>query len=452
MPTDVVMPKLGLTMEEGTLTTWLVADGATVSAGEPLFALETDKVEAEVEAEADGTLVQAVAEGTTVTPGTVVGRLLAPGEQPDSAAVGGGGRHDGQRERGVSPRARKLAAELGVDLATVAGTGPGGRVTGEDVEAAAAAGSAGSAGAEAPPAEPAGAAEVAPGAAPPLSPVIRRLAAELGVDVATLRGSGPGGRVTRADVLGASPVPPADVHGPDTGAQPAAGGTVPLTAMRRIIASRMHASLQSTAQLTMTRDVDMDRAVALRDELAAWLRPLGEPVPTYTDLVVAAAGAALPGHPELNATLHEDHLEVHARVDIGVAVAVEGGLMVPVVRSVPDLSLRRLAAETARLADAARSGRVALADLEGATFSVTSLGMFGIDTFTPIVNPPNTAILGVGRVRRDVAWTDDDRPLPAWRLTLSLTIDHRAVDGAPGAEFLATVAAGLEHPVRLLAG
>ena len=222
--------------------------------------------------------------------------------------------------------------------------------------------------------------------------------------------------------------------------------------MRRVIAKRMHASLQSTAQLTMTREVEMDRAVALRKELVDWLQPLGEPVPSYTHLVVAAAAAALPAHPELNATLHDDHLELHERIDIGVAVAVEGGLMVPVVRAVPELALRRLAGETARLAEAARGGKLALTELEGATFSVTSLGMLGIDAFTPIVNPPNTAILGVGRLRRAVAWTDDDQPRPAWRLTLSLTIDHRAVDGAPGAEFLATVPAALEHPVRLLAG
>ena len=330
----------------------------------------------------------------------------------------------------ASPNARRVARELGVDLAAVTGSGPGGRVVSEDVEAAAARTAA-----------PAARAPATPGAAAAVSPIVRRRAGELGVDLAGVRGSGPGGRVLRADVEAAA--------GPAAG--PAAGERIPLTGMRGTIARRMHRSLQEMAQLTLVTDVEAGPMVELRRRLAGEWGDADLPVPGYTDLVVKATALALRDHPRLNATIAGDHIELLTAIDVGLAVALDDGLVVPVVRAADALPLDRLARETARLADAARVGALTRADVEGGTFTVSPLGMFGIDAFTPVVNPPNVAILGVGRIRPEVVPDGEGGFAVAERMTLSLTIDHRAVDGAPGARFLQTVAALLAAPLRLLA-
>jgi pyruvate dehydrogenase E2 component (dihydrolipoamide acetyltransferase) len=221
--------------------------------------------------------------------------------------------------------------------------------------------------------------------------------------------------------------------------------------MRGTIARRMHESLQTMAQLTLTMDVDVDRLVALRAQLGDdWAADTERRVPSYTDFVVKATALALREHPRLNARVTEQAVEVLADVHVGLAVALDAGLVVPVIRHTDELSLSEVALETSRLSSAARLGDLTLDDLEGGTFSVTTLGSYGVDIFTPIVNPPNVAILGVGRVRDDVGW-EGEQPQRVRRLTLSLTFDHRAVDGAPAAAFLATVRDALEHPARLLA-
>jgi pyruvate dehydrogenase E2 component (dihydrolipoamide acetyltransferase) len=227
-----------------------------------------------------------------------------------------------------------------------------------------------------------------------------------------------------------------------------AGQAVPVRGMRKVIAERMHASLQEMAQLTMAMEVTMDEAVKLRAALVAEWAPEGVK-PSYTDLVIKAVAKALVLHPLLNATLRPGEIELLPQVHVGMAVALDEGLVVPVIRDADVLPLKDLAAASTRLADAARSGTLGLDDMAGATFSVTALGMAGVDFFTPIINPPNVAILGVGRIREGLAW-DGDRPVKQHQMTLSLTIDHRAVDGAPGAAFLNTVRELLEAPYRLL--
>jgi pyruvate dehydrogenase E2 component (dihydrolipoamide acetyltransferase) len=219
--------------------------------------------------------------------------------------------------------------------------------------------------------------------------------------------------------------------------------------MRGVIAERMSASLRDMAQLSLGFDADMDAAVALRAQLVAAAEADGATAPSYTDFVVAAVARALRRHPRLNAVVSEDAVEVQPDVHVGVAVALDEGLMVPVVRHADALALGDLARETRRLADLTRSGGLGLDDMSGGTFSVTALGMFGVDFFTPVVNPPNVAILGVGRVRDEVRW-QGEVPVRASVMTLSLTIDHRAVDGAPAARFLQDVAALLQAPHRLL--
>jgi pyruvate/2-oxoglutarate dehydrogenase complex dihydrolipoamide acyltransferase (E2) component len=221
--------------------------------------------------------------------------------------------------------------------------------------------------------------------------------------------------------------------------------------MRGTIARRMHESLRDMAQLTLTMDVEADRLVALRDQLRDdWEGDAERRAPTYTDFIVKAVAVALRDHPRLNARVTEQAVELLTEVHVGLAVALDSGLVVPVLRHTDELSLSEVALETARLSGAAREGALGLDDFEGGTFSVTTLGSYGVDAFTPVVNPPNVGILGVGRLRDDVGW-DGDQPRRVRRLTLSLTFDHRAVDGAPAAEFLAAVRDLLEHPSRLLA-
>ena len=218
--------------------------------------------------------------------------------------------------------------------------------------------------------------------------------------------------------------------------------------MRKVIAERMHASLQEMAQLTLGMEVDMTDAAALRKQLIGEWERDGVNV-SFTDLVDRAVVKALVDHPALNASVDGEVIRLHPTVHLGVAVAVPDGLLVPVVVDAGRRSLRDLAEETARLASACRDGTIGVDDLDGATFTVTSLGSSGIDFFTPVVNPPNVAILGVGRLHDGVAW-DGDRPVRRTLMTLSLTIDHRAIDGAPGAAFLSAVRDVLESPYRLL--
>lgn len=458
MPTEIYLVKVGMNMTEGVVEEWYVADGGSVERGEMLYRLETEKVNLDVDAEVSGTVKHVVGEGVTMKPGDVVGYIYAPGEAvPDAAPTAGAPapaeapttppasvetqaaaapvRGDGERIL-ASPAARRLARELDVDLGALSGSGPNGRIVEADVQAAADA-------AEKPgPAAQAG----APGA--PSSPMARRLARELAVDIAQLRGSGPGGRITRDDVVAAARTPSPVATGSAT-APRRADRTVPVKGMRKTIAARMHDSLHTMAQLTMDMDVVMDAAVRLRGELvAAWeaegIRP------SYTDLVIKAVARALVQHPLMNATFGEAEITLRGAVNVGLAVALDDGLIVPVVRGADDLGLAALCRESARLAAAARDGTLTPDDLQDGTFTVSPLGMFGVDAFTPIINAPQVGILGVNRIRDDVAW-DGDRPVRQQRMRLSLTWDHRALDGAPAARFLAEVRDLLESPYRLLA-
>jgi|TARA_Y100000022_G_C13217305_1_gene360526 pyruvate dehydrogenase E2 component (dihydrolipoamide acetyltransferase) len=220
--------------------------------------------------------------------------------------------------------------------------------------------------------------------------------------------------------------------------------------MRAIIADRMHSSLQEMAQLTLTMDVNMDRVVELREQLKdIGSEELGA-VPGYTDFVIAAAAQALIQHPAANSQIDGNDIVELNQINVGMAVAVPDGLVVPVVHGTDQLELAEIAMETSRLAEAARNKKLSLAEMEGGTFSVTALGMYGVDAFTPVINPPNSGILGVGRIRDDVDW-DGDTPVKVKRMTISLTWDHRVLDGAPAAEFAATIKSFLEQPLRLLA-
>ena len=273
-----------------------------------------------------------------------------------------------------------------------------------------------------------------------ITPVARRAAKEVGVDLAAVIGTGPGGRITENDVRNhAAGKPPGERE--TASSSPAI--TVPLSGMRGAIASRMHDSILSMAQLTLTRQIDATELIALQQARKA--DGIGVSV---TDLVLKAVAAALQRHPALNATLENDVITQHAQVDLGVAVALDDGLIVPVVRDAAAKPLADLSTEVSDLAEKVRTNSARPNEVSGSTFTVTNLGAYGIDAFTPIINPPEVAILGVGRAVEVPTRHGDD---VAWRqmITFSLTIDHRAVDGAPGAQFLQTLADIIADPAAL---
>ncbi|MEM7221219.1 MAG: dihydrolipoamide acetyltransferase family protein [Pseudomonadota bacterium] len=456
MPTEIYLVKVGMNMTEGVVEEWYVADGERVEAGALLYRLETEKVNLDVDAEATGVVKHSVETGVAMEPGDIVGYIYADGESiPDAlpAASGAGSESapapppevsptpasvaapttgDGGRLLS-SPAARRLARELGLEITAVGGTGPGGRIVEADVQAAAA---------RLPQRVGDGpSAAVDDGRS---SPAARRRARELDVDLTQVRGTGPGGRVTKDDIDSFARTAP----GSTPAAPSSADSTVPVTGMRRTIAARMHESLQSSAQLTMNMDVDMDDAVKMRGQLVEeWTNDGVKP--SFTDVVMRAVVKALAEHPLMNAVWGDKEITVPGDINLGMAVALPAGLVVPVVRGAARLSLKELAAETSRLAQAAIDQRLTMDDFDGGTFTVSALGMFGVDSFTPIINSPQTGILGVNRLRDDVAW-DGDRPIKVARMNLSLTWDHRVVDGAPAAEFLRCVKQFLEAPYRLL--
>ena len=433
MAIEVLLPKLGLTMEEGTVDEWLVNDGDVISVGTPLLRLATDKIDVDVEAESEGIMAKAVPNGTTLAPGSVLGWLLLPGEVAPGGASALTVPTDpvplSGRQR-VSPNARRVASELGIDVASLRGTGPGGRVVSEDVEESARV-----------------------QATKVTSPLARRDAIQAGIDVNEVPTDT--GYVTRKDVReaisgqGAAAPAPSSLAIIPPGQE--SSSIIPMKGMRGTIAARMVQSLTEMAQLTHGFEVCMDAVVELRGTMKEQYRDFGLQVPSLNDFVVRAAALGLRKHPILNATITGREIHLLRRIHMGMAVAVPGGLMVPVIRDADTLSIFELARATRELAESCRAGSISLDALEGGSFAVTSLGTYGVDFFTPVINPGNVGILGVGRLRESGRW-DDEQFVKTQVLTLSLTFDHRAVDGAPAAEFLQTMAELLARPLVLLPG
>jgi len=399
------MPKFGLTMTEGTIQKWFKAEGDAIKAGESLFEVETEKVLYEVESPAAGT----------------VAKLLYPVEA-------------------VVPVGLPVAviAEAGENVAEVAA-----RYSGSAPAAKAAAAPAPAAASPAPVAAPAsGRREGAP-----VTPAARKLAEEHKIDVSRVVGTGPGGRVTREDVQkiidagGQAPAP-----APPPAAAPAvpapAGQSVPLRGMRKVIAERMHKSLQGSAQLTITTEVDVTQLIDRRQEVQREFNA------TYTDFIVQACAHALKQHARMNAMLDGEAIHLQEQISVGVAVALDEGLIVPVIHNTDKKSLKDIAQEARGLAEKARAGKLTLEEVSGGTFTVSNLGMYGVDGFTPILNTPQTGILGVGRiVEKPVIYRGEIAKRSM--MVLSLTFDHRVIDGAPAGAFLQTVADLLAHGNRI---
>lgn len=384
MPTDVILPQWGMNMQEGTLVKWLKREGDPVAQGEPLVEVETAKINSELESPAAGVVAHILAtEGSTVPVGSVVAVITAPGEVVARPAP-------------VTPPATTRAAP-----STVVPT------------------------ASPRPATAAASSQVVPAA--------RRLAQQHNLDLALVQGTGPGGRITEADIQRAL----------DARARPVAG-VVPLTGVRKAIAERMLLSIQTMAQVTLTTEADVTEAVALRKELLGLWRP-HRLRPMDQDLVVKAVARALADHPRINAVLDSSGLRHIEEVNIGVALALAEGLIVGVVHNADKKTLLTIAQEVRDLATKARDGKLSPEDVTGSSFTITSLASFNIDAFTPIINPPEVAILGIGRVVEKPAIHQGEIAKRSM-MYLSLTFDHRALDGAPAAQFLQTVNRYLEEP------
>lgn len=447
MATPVTMPMLGLTMEEGTVAEWLKHEGDDVKKDEPLLTVEMDKGTQEVPSPVAGVLRRIVVQaGTTVPVKTLIAEIgdaseiLAPLAAPSAPTAGRAATplapaqpaaavstdrvaHAGRLF--ASPRARMRARALSIDLNGLAGTGPQGRIVEADVLAA-------------------GATETRVVA----TPLARRLAQEHGVSIGDVQGTGPGGRITQEDVLLAAAAADSRTELTDGRSD---GDIRPLTRVRRITAERMAASAQATASVTLFLDADFSEAARFRSQLQPEFARLGVAKLPWDALIAKAAALALIEHAAVAAQwVPGQGLRQPRAVHVGVAVALEPeGLVVPVLQDAGTRSLRELASDLLALVDKARAGRLSPTEMQGGTFTITNLGAYRVDGFTPIVNPPETAILGVGRIAEKPVVIDGKVEVRTL-CTLSLSFDHRVVDGATAAAFLARLAELLERPYTLL--
>jgi pyruvate dehydrogenase E2 component (dihydrolipoamide acetyltransferase) len=400
---DVVMPALGMAQETGRILRWLAAEGSEVHRGEALLEIETDKVTVEVEAPADGVLASVTAgEGEDVPVGQVIAQILAPGEAPTPATTAAPPTGAGIGTP-VEPEA-PTDEHRGPSEATIEAPSPVQRRR----------------------AKRAGA-----------SPKARRLAAEAGVDLAAVEGSGPRGAVLAGDL-------PRAAGAARSGAEPSSAETIEVSPAWKVMAARTVASWTSAPHFSLSREISAGR-------LLTWLERIrarsGAEV-TVTDLILRVVAASLLEHPRLNGRWSEDGITVGGAVNLGLAVATDDGLVVPVIADAERLSVEELARRRHDLIERARAGGLRPADVQNGTFTVTNLGMYGVDSFAAVINPPQAAILAVGRIaERPVAEEGQVVVLP--RMTLTLSCDHRVVDGARGARFLGTLAELLEEPLGL---
>ena len=436
MPTNVIMPALELAQETGKVLRWIKSPGDTVQKGEPLLEIETDKVTVEVEAPASGVLREVTAGvGDVVPVGKTIALIFAAGEAgaapaPAAAAPASAGAGFSAVIK-ASPLARKLAEQHGVDLTRI--TTPSGRIEKADVMAYVESqkAQAGNGAAAVVPAAQSSARLVA------ASPKARRLAGERGVDLRVVRGSGPGGAVLAGDVTAAK--------APAAAAATAGAAAQGVSNIWRIMAERMTSSWTTAPHFYLVREVNVSR-------LASWLqqarKQTGAHV-TYTDLLVRLVAAAIARNPAVNGSWKDGTIVRNADINIGLAVAIDDGLVVPVIHRADTLSLADLATRREDLVSRAQAGKLRPADIQGGGFTISNLGMFGVDAFNAIVNPPQAAILAVGRIAdRVVALNGQPAVQPTMVLTLSC--DHRALDGARGAQFLGGLADLIEEPLALL--
>lgn len=404
MATEVIMPQLGLTMEEGTIAKWIKQVGDKVSVGDVLVEITTDKLSSEIESEVDGVLLKIVAqEGEDIPVKGLLAIIGAEGEQVGAASAPAAKKEEVQAE---APKAETLPKAASVT--------EGGRVK--------------------------------------ASPLAKKIASELGVDLTTVAGSGPNGRIVQKDVLAAEVKTAVVEKAPEVKAAPApapvqaaasADVVKPLTNMRKVIAKRMQQSKNTAPHVTITTEVNVDKTIALRSKLNAKNADMRF---SYTDILVKMCATALRNYPKINASITEDSMIFHDKINIGVAVALDDGLIVPVVSNADRKGLKAITKETKDLINKARTNTLSPDEMSGATFTISNLGSYDIDGFTPVINLPEAAILGVGRIVKKPIVNENDEIVPASMMVLSMSFDHRVVDGAQAAEFLKALKGYLEDP------
>lgn len=404
MATEVRMPQLGLTMEEGTIAKWIKQEGDKINSGDILVEITTDKLSSEIESEVDGYLLKIVAlEGDDIPVKGLIAIIGEEGEKVDEILA-----PKAQVEVKAEETDVKIEAEVAPKALSVTQNG---RIK--------------------------------------ASPLAKKIAADLGVDLTTLEGSGPNGRIVQKDVLSAESklaASPAEVEvAVPAPIQTAVSGDIvkPLTNMRKVIGKRMQASKNTAPHVTITTEVNVDKTIALRSKLNAKNSDVRF---SYTDILVKMSAVALRNYPKLNSSITEDSIILHDKVNVGVAVALDDGLIVPVVRDADRKGLKTITRETKDLISKARTNTLLPDEMSGATFTISNLGGYDIDGFTPVINLPEAAILGVGRIVKKPIVNENDEIVPASMMVLSLSFDHRVVDGAQAAEFLKAIKGYLEDP------
>ena len=441
MALNVTVPKWGMTMKEGKISRWFKSEGDTIEKGEPFFEVESEKITNVVEATASGIVFQiVVSAGTKVPVGTIVAVIAEPGEQPeriegiqagevveeaepasDRSAPTPAEKPAEKKFVPASPAARRLAKELGVELASAAGTGPGGRITEADVKRFHE---------EGPP-------------APKMTPVAAEMIRQAELDIASIEGTGEGAKITKKDVQRFL-----DLKKHEDVTPPVI--SMAFNGIRRSIAENMHASLHNTAQLTMFTEVDATEMIRFRDMVREEYKQDDTVRISDNDTIILATSRALKQHPIMNSTLIGEEILLHDSVHMGIAVALSEGLIVPVLRDADQKNLFEIASEARELARKAREGTLTVDEVTGGTFTISNVSMFQVDGITPILKSPETGILGVGRVKAKPAVYNGEIAIRSM-MFLNLTFDHQIVDGAPAAEFLQTVAGYLEDPNLIMA-
>lgn len=444
---EVIMPKFGFTQEDGEILEWMVKEGDKVDQGDPLALVSTDKVSMEVEAPEAGIIAGLQYKKGDIVPVTkIIAYILKAGEtftQPKSSApepaaasvssttaAAAVSMPDAASQ--LTPVAARMVKELGLPAAEIPGTGPGGRVTREDVERFA------------------GSQQSAEPGKTRATPAAKRIAREASLDLAQLRGSGPEGRVQEADVRSCLENKPAASETRPASAASASGRTlrtIPFAGMRKTIALNMARSAQTIPAIQLEIDVDMLQASALHEQAK---KEAGEKKVSLTAVIVKAAAWALSRNPILNSRLGENEISLLPEINIGIAVSIENGLIVPVIHDADQKGILQLAEEINDLSARARQNKLRAYDLEGATFTISNLGMFGIDRFTAIINPPQVGILAVSAAKKQFLANELNQPVLHTLMNMRLSADHRVVDGVEAARFLSDLRKGMETPGEML--
>ena len=446
MAQEIIIPRLGWSMEEGTFVAWLKSEGDFVKRGDALFELEGEKATQEIEAVDEGVLripLTGPKPGSVHKVGAIIGYLVGandsipalanPSQQTNIEVVN-------EADSVVaSPSVRQLARKVGVQLSHVKGTGPRGRILQEDVHQAKVIFSENAQ-------EPVICNVSKMLSQQVASPRARRLASNLGIDWKLLIGSGASGRVRECDVKAASTNLPSDITSAGKAQR------IPISKKRRLIAQRLVASRQLTVPVTLTTKADATNLVNLRNQFKSTNGT--HPIPSFQDIITKLVAEVLKEHMFLAGRWDEDAivLPAHHELHIGMAVDTEDGLLVPVIRNVAGLTLRDVAVQSKSLVQQAREGKITAAQMQGGVFTITNLGAFGIDSFTPVINYPEAAILGLGAIRKEPVFLDDGQVVAQLQLALSLTFDHRIVDGAPAARFLQALVSAILNPSAFLLG